>query len=548
MKNCRFLLIALSFVISDCGGESGSAGLANPEWRESMPATVSFPLTEAITFRVGLPNSDADPGPGNASIEWLADRTNINLKFEVIPQSPGDVILGEIIRDGRLYDIIPGGRLDLSDGYFTGTLVNFREFPDLVPNARMLAAEDELYRAGLAAHMMPAGELYTLGTYDPTRIPFAGTLAYRKDLFDTHGLEFGTWEELKSSLKRLKEIYPDSSPLGCMPDDIYHVFPALFGSGYTKDHLLYFDPDNGEWRFGPYEESFERFVRFLSRLYADGILLADFFSLRPDDIPRLMSNDVVFVSTYAGLTGPYFRFYGEEYGELNDAGEWNKRGKWIESMRPPTDPDGSGGKLTSSLHSYVGGGWHVNNQSAHVAEAIALLDFLFEPETALSVQLGPSGLIWDSGDAGPYLKPDYAEAYAGGALTAVTNLADEKGVVIGSPLIGLARSTPFDLFGTPSFPEYRYYLNSVAATYRPGFQIPLDPGLSISQSEDFISDRVDIIVSLQTHIESQVARFIIGQRSLDEFEDFKEECRSRGADDLLKYYAENTKLIADPIF
>jgi len=78
---------------------------------------------------------------------------------------------------------------------------------------------------------------------------------------------------------------------------------------------------------------------------------------------------------------------------------------------------------------------------------------------------------------------------------------------------------------------------------RLGVDLYAETGLRIPvYDSEFADKRGKAVVSLQTHIESQVARFIMGQRALSEYGAFKEELGKMGADQLLELYRQRAKL------
>ncbi len=279
-------------------------------------------------------------------------------------------------------------------------------------------------------------------------------------------------------------------------------------------------------------------------------MIPDIFVSENTELLRYFSSDAVFVSSYPGPTGPYFRYRGEGYGGVDENGVWDGTGKWIDALEVP-----AGGALTNSLFSFVGPGWNVYNQSEHVGEAIALLDYLFTPDVAISMQYGPEGLLWTNSGSGPVLLEEYIDAYKTTGTSALrpsndtrAEETDSGGVTAPFPMAGLLWAVPSSLFGSPEFREYRYFTDSVAARYFPGPEIPLDPGLRFTADQDYHSDRAKLMIGLQTLVEGDIAQFIAGQKSFDEWDDFIENCRELGADRLLDLHNANSEVFSGEMF
>lgn len=522
-----------------------------PDWREAVADEIAFPLAEPVTLTVGLGTGMTAPEAGNESLEWLTAQTNISLEFVGIPTSPGDIELGQMIRSGRLPDIVAEARVDLSEASLHRLFVDVLEFPALVPSYSGLLRENAVVRAGALSRITSEGRLLSMGTFDPGARPFVGVLAYREDLFRQHDLGAATWPELHASMARLKELYPHSYPFGGQFETMLRLMPSWFGSGYDPQHIVYFHPEAREWRFGPSEDGFREFVTFLADAYAAGLISADAITGQQDMIVRNFSNDMAFLAPYTGLTGPYFRFAAADYGGVNADGEWDGSGRWVSSLELPPAPAGGPRWAGPSRFSPVGAGWLVHTQGDHVAEAIALVDFLFSDEAATVVALGPPGTLWSRAE-GEIVLADFARsAYDEGGRTGLRRAIAEQGIDVGLPIVGLELDY-YGALGYPDSPHYRYRLDRDFAANVPGEDVIIDPGVRIPVDDHhFISTRVDAVVTLRTHIESQVANFMIGRRPLSEYDEFVETARRMGADRLTDLFNERAGIpphnVLDPL-
>ena len=507
-----------------------------PDWREAVNRDVSFPLDEPLTLRVGLAQGMDAPAPGNASLQWLRERTGITLEFVSIPSSPGDVEFGQMIRAGRLPDIIAEARVDLDEPTTHRLFVNMLEFGDLVPDYTRLLRESPAARAGALSRLTANGELLSMGTYDSAARPFVGVLAHRQDLFTEHGLSASTWQELRESMERLKELRPDSYPLGGEFATMLRLMPSWFGSGYDPDHLVYFDTGSGEWRFGPFEEGFRDFVVFLADAFSAGLLNPDSIIADSTQVARAFATDGVFLAPYTRPTGPNFAPTGDGYGGVTEEGRWDGTGRWIAPLELPAAPGGGQRWAGPRRVSPVGPGWLVHSQGDHVGEAIALLDFLFTDEAAAVLALGPVDTHWSYEDGSMVLSQAARAAYDRNGIAGLARHVAESDTAAGIPVRGRELDY-YGAFGYPESPRIRYHLQHDIALNEPGRWVMEEPGVRIpSDDEEFTSARIGVVVSLRSHIESQVANFVVGRRDLSEYDEFVEEARRMGADRLLDLY------------
>ena len=545
------------------GSEEEPLTLADPEWRSNVQTDVSFPLGERLTIAVGMggvavseaqaiagdaagtasgdsgttqsSGSSQSSGPKNISREWLEEYANIELKIVGLPSSPGDVLLGEMIRDGELPDILPERRFDLRLEEYRMMFVNLLEFPNLTPNITALRELDPDFDAALIRKYTGPDELLSAGTYAPFEKPFAGTIAFREDLFRRHGLGYDTWDELYRSMKKLKELYPGSYPFGATGDSLTTMGPAWFGSGYRTREVVYYNPDAGLWAFGPGEAGFKEFLDYFQRLHAEELLLPEYVMVRREDLSRYWMNESWMIAPHGGYTGLQFPYRVGEYGELNADGEWDGSGIWISAMPVPRDSNGNRGRISSTNWTNLGPGWLVNNQSPHVGEAVAFIDLLYREDVARVLQFGPEGVIWEERNGEPRFIPAISAPYNPTGRSDYKEYLKDAGLAVGFPVQGVEYN-PESILGLASQPYYRYYLQTDIGTYLDEGSIGLYAVPSVPFTDDEWEEIANITVSLSSHIESYVANYIIGRKGVDSYDEFLEECVKIGSDRLVEMY------------
>jgi putative aldouronate transport system substrate-binding protein len=540
---CVLLLGLFHALLCGCGQAGRDSSYANPNWRASMKSEVSFPLAGELTVTVGLSARMPRPDAGNLSVEWLRRKTNLRLEFVDLPAGPGDVDLGQMLRDGKLPDIVPEERFELGEEWASRLFVNVTEFPALAPRLFASLRSDPELLAGTLARTTEKGELFSPGSYRRDSRPYAGVLAYRRDLFEKLGLGASSWGEIAGSLAALKRAYPDSAPFSAYFDTLLALMPSWFGSGYDSRNVVYYDVERRDWFLGPYEEPFRELVTFLADLYGRGILDPDMFVGREDMTSRHVSSGSSFMAPWRGSTGPFFPFYGEGYGKLDENGAWDGKGAWMESLPLPA-LEGRRARATAALSSRVGPGWLVYNQSPRASEAVALLDLMYDPEVSLAMSLGPEGTAWERSGGRVRLKGSLSEAYLAGSRAGVMKALREQGLQVGLDLGGCEWSF-LDALGLPASSRYRYYAERDLASNRLGIELPMQPGIRVPRERSFQEARANPVVALQTVIESGVASFIVGRKPLADWDAFRAEVRKAGGDKLLELYRSRAVLV-DP--
>ena len=96
--------------------------------------------------------------------------------------------------------------------------------------------------------------------------------AYRFDLLQENNLTPATTlDEYTELCHKLKELYPDSYPIGNSKDNpLYRGFVGIF---HTWDTLYW---NGSEWKYGPTEDSFRELLVYLNGLYKDGLIDPEF--------------------------------------------------------------------------------------------------------------------------------------------------------------------------------------------------------------------------------------------------------------------------------
>lgn len=524
-------------LLSACGGgQGGNKAFTNPDWREDVADSVTFPLQEEITIRAITGKNITPPDVTSDAFEWLREKTNINIEFVNVASSPGDINFGMMIREGSLPDLVWEERIPNTED--RDIIVNILEFPGLVPNFTDLYRKSEDFRRGVDAKITGEGILYSFGTFDPDYKPMASVLAYRQDLFEKHKLKTETWEDVFSSLMILKREYPKSAPFGGRLNDILYTGPGWFGSGLTEEHIIYWDPQREDWVFGPSEEGFYDFIHFFARLNKNGLLNADLLVDSQTPVYQFYTRGSVLMGPLYGFTGPYFPYDKSEYGRLNDQGSWNGEQAWIASLPLPVTSSGKSPRSSADLFSYVSAGWMVYNQSPYVAEALALLDFFYSPETSAVLALGPEGIAWKrSAPDEISLTDPYNGIYRQNGKGTVTETLAERNLV-SAPLTAGYMFPWYRTFGYPEDPGFRYLLNNDFRHNTPGKEIIAQPGIYIpSNRSRFIDDRVNLVMALESKILETVSKFIIGQKPLEEYPDFLKGIEELGSD-LVSLYRE----------
>ena len=215
--------------------------------------------------------------------DWLIlqeyeKRANVILDVKLGDDSDYEKAIFQTFDSGKIPDIVlkvwPGTIESYAN---TGILLPFSDYEEYLPHFRAYIAayglQDELDRL-----RMENGKYYMLPGY--RRQIQVQQWAYRKDLFDLHGLTVPrTYEEMFDSLVVLRDIYPGSTPITASWGGAHLL--AMMGAGYDIpagwNGNAHYNEHLNVWEFAPATEQYRELHAFLHRCYNSGILDPEMF-------------------------------------------------------------------------------------------------------------------------------------------------------------------------------------------------------------------------------------------------------------------------------
>ena len=285
---CIALLISLVAGISGCGEKTkvyptGTMTKEEIKLFEEKAGGLKLPLDENGTKISMMVASDLITLNESVAITELRRRTGINLEIIAIPTA-------SLAEKTKIPLATKKNMPDIFRSHFTddqrrelgmqGAFVAINEYADELPNfKRMFIDEKEEY--GTDGFMISAvaadGNLYAFPGFGGTREVNHGML-YRKDIFDKHNLSmWNSPEEFYQTLKKLKEIYPDSTPFVSknMNDIFWHLAPAW---GINDLGQLYFNREEQTWKHSCVDPKVKNMLDFLKKLYDENLLDQEFLT------------------------------------------------------------------------------------------------------------------------------------------------------------------------------------------------------------------------------------------------------------------------------
>ncbi|MZK52061.1 MULTISPECIES: extracellular solute-binding protein [Bacteria] len=325
--------------------------------------------TVAISMLAGCSksssNSDAAKGDSfeismlysdNASYPYKADwkvwdiikeHTGATINVQAVPESDYEAKKQIVFNSGDIPDIITKTFASEEDG-LSGLLLPISQYEDQMPNYKKFLEESGM-RAEIERTRLSDGNYYTLPVNaHRTRLQDQQWLI-RKDVFEKNNIPVPTTlEEMYEAGKKLKQIYPNSTPIinRFGSGNIMTAFAGGFGTsaGWTLENGEYYDAKTDSWVFGPATDNWKNMLKFTNKLFKDGVLDQEFATLDSTVYEQKVTKGDAFI--LYDWTGNIKRYNLQ--GKQNDANY---------NMTPIYPLKGEDGKYALSWKSQATQGW-----------------------------------------------------------------------------------------------------------------------------------------------------------------------------------------------
>lgn len=289
MKKTLALILAVIMIASVFSGcqrdvETSVGTLTAEEIKafEAKAGGLELPLTtDGVTVSIAA-QTDNSGLTDKVVFKELSRRTGLDIQVTEIPKSTYMEKIKILIASvDQMPDMAIVSDVNLlNDVGMQGGFVNVLKYKDALPNFKEIFVDnpqkygtESIMKGNLAAD----GGLYFFPSYDVQRDVNHGIL-YRKDLFDKHGLKmWNNPEEFYQTLKKFKEIYPDSTPMVSKTGTTF--FSQLGISwGLTTCPGLSFNHEDNTWYYAPFQPQFKDFIMYIKKLYDEKLLDTEFIT------------------------------------------------------------------------------------------------------------------------------------------------------------------------------------------------------------------------------------------------------------------------------
>lgn len=520
----------MAVTLAACSGGGGGGSSDGEDLADRMVGAMedydvgtTFRATEPVTFSLlyrDHPNYPLDE-------DWLffqelEENQNVTFDLVNVPLSDWEQRRSLLIGAGDAPEIIPvtypGQETPFVAG---GAILPVSDYLDHLPNF-----VDKVERWGLQDEIdnlrQEDGKFYLLpGLHEQPKPQYS--FAIRKDLFEAAGIteEPATFDELAEQLEavlaanpELDHAYTDrwslNGPIEATMNLAAPNFCTAAGWGYGQG--VWFDEDTGEYVYTGATESYRQLVEYFAGLVESGVM--DPESVSQDDDTAIAK----FTSGRAAVIGSNDQEilrYRDAMAEAGVEGE-------IVQITVPAGPCGdyiaSGGRLESGLM--------VSSEAAeqdHFVALLQLVDWLYYSDEGLEfAKWGVEGVTYEKAEDGTRTLAEDVDINGlnpGAPEVLNTDYGFHNGVFMP------AHGSTADLDTSMLRPEVKDFVEAMNERKE---ELPLPPPIRMGEAE---REQASLLqTALHDHVMQNTSQFILGQRSLDEWDAYVSELQGIGMD------------------
>ena len=409
---------------------------------------------------------------------------------------------------------------------------------ELTPNLYALLQENERARIDNTA---PDGKMYTVPSFNANYPGWGDTVGTQRVFIDTKYMEAAGIEKTPETLDEFVEMLRAFKNLDPASMGVDEIWPMVSTWGNDKDYLAHafgwigggrdvtapvWDVEEKKAVIPCSQKKYAEYVKLLNTLYSEGLIHPDFFTIDKTAARALYAEGKVPVLCDAA---PYLSLpdrYADFISAIPLSSEWNKEG------------------LTKKAPSYTFGSVCVSADTKYPEVCMRLIDYFYSDEGSVYQDMGPvkgsedtmgqvEGFYLDNGSlvygdvvSGKY-ESDFDYSVNAIELAAGTRMPCDEGKrkLSSQKLAGVENPKYKDLDLTNPDDQYRW----ICYEAQKGHLIDGLPSmyLSVEQSHRY----TDLKTVIKNYVDAETAKFVVGQRSLDELENFFTELADLGVDE-----------------
>ncbi|MBO7745610.1 extracellular solute-binding protein [Paenibacillus sp. MWE-103] len=513
------LIVITSLALSGCGGSgsdnaggaSGTAGSAAPEGTASKPVTIGF----------FAPQGKA-PLEDNDYTKYVEQKFNVSIKWDL---APTDALVDRrqlLLASGDYPEVFLEGKFtnaDLLTYGKQGVLIPLNGLIDkYAPNLKAMMDKKPYLKEAMTA---PDGNIYGIPRFNECyHCTFSQKFWINKEWLDKLGFSVPTTtDELYAVLKAFKTKDPngngkaDEIPLTGAPNKYVwngNIDAYLMNAFIYNDNDKYLTVADGKVDFAPNKPQWKEGLAYMHKLYGEGLIDKASFTQNDQAIGQLgnREGDEVVGSITTALLSYLVNTYDDTI---------TRHKHWV-IVPPLKGPEGV--QLAGMSQGFGEFAMAITNKASEAQQiaAIQIADYAFSEEGALLSEYGvKEGIGWKKAEADEKNIDGKPAKYSFSNLQPVDPnvVRNDSWTLLGPKDL----SKDFrDLFATAQDPltsaGYEKRLADATKTYAPYAPKAFYPSSTFIRPED-TDTMAQLSTSIKDYVQSNMAQFIIGDKSLD---------------------------------
>ena len=525
-KIVALFLTAITTVaaITGCSKDAGQAGgsTSSADYAYNENGEWTWPLKEKKELSIWIVwSNDYVENPNDLkAIQKMEELTNVHVNWQVVDAASAQEQFGLMLASGEYPDIIrdcgtyyPGGT---EKGVQDGVLVDLTDVAEkYMPNYTALRTSiPELEKDTVTDEGKIVGTRTITSYFGDIRGErvWAG-MALRGDWLDELGLEVPrTIDDWDKVLTAFKENYPEcEAPLmiGTNGYDYFSHFLSAYGV------LGEFYKDGDTVKYGPLEDGYKQWLTLFHDWYERGLIDPNFMTNSAD-----MASPADYIGT--GKAGAGVQLWGLTSDVLKTQGYTTDEDFNLVATSSPVLKEGDTPEIGFNTSALVKEEVGISTSTKDLELACRYLDFWYSNESMLLNTLGIEGESYTVDADGTYHLTDAMQAMIDEGKVN-TRAEAVYTYTLGTADFGLYNWGMFD----PIY-EGQDALKAYDEFDKDKFDLMLPPCMTMTDAEN--TEYVTLYTDIQTLARENTVKFITGEKSLDEYEEFVEQLRSYNID------------------
>ncbi|MGX7100177.1 sugar ABC transporter substrate-binding protein [Globicatella sp. HMSC072A10] len=521
----KVLVSASSIMIASSMFLTSNAGINAQELSmtgamENYTAEDQFKATEPVTFSFLYRDHPNYP----LNTEWLfftklEEMTNVKLDLTIAPMSDYEQRRSLLISAGDAPMIIGNTYAGMETPFVSsGAILPISDYLDYLPHFTKRIEEWGLQEEIDALRQLD-GKFYILpGLHESIKHDY--TLALRTDILEELGLEEPkTWEEVHQTLTKIKEAYPDSYPLSdrfkgnSLLNYMASSYETVAGWGFGQG--VVFNKEEDKFEYAPTTQNYRDMLQVLSSMMKDGLIDPESFTQEDDQAIQKLANE----KSFAISTNSQNLF---EYRSALDAtvGEGNYEIKKIMNPSSPYGDQVGGTRLENGIM--------ISAKAVESPNFVALLQFVdwlyYSDEGQEFARWGVEGVTYNKDENGKRTlseNVDWAGLNPKGEEQLNADYGFSNGVFTYGGKAELIQSVMVE-----EEIEFQKLMNENKTLPDIAPAWPL---------EESVREQFTLLATpLKDATDQATLQFILGNRSLEDYEMFIEELKGLGLDQYME--------------